>query len=350
MKTLTTDVVIIGAGPVGLFQVFELGLQGLKSVVIDSLPEVGGQCSELYPDKPIYDIPALPNAKASQVIENLCEQAAPFKPTFLLGERVEDINKLSDVSFSVTTHKNTLIHCRAVIIAADNGAFSPVKLKLPLIDQFEDKQLFYRINNIEHFKDKNVVVLGGGDAALDWSLSLQKTANSVVLIHRSTKFKAATSSVNEMYALCEDLKMQFLCGQVSDFQQEDNKLTGLTVSSKDGIKRRVELDELVIFFGMSPKIGPIANWQLAMHQHQIKVDTQSFQTSVPGIYAVGDINYYPGKRKLILSGFHETALAAFSIAETVLEKDRIPTLYTTTSPVVHQRMGVTHSLESLLDD
>lgn len=172
----------------------------------------------------------------------------------------------------------------------------------------------------------------------------------MLLIHRSTKFKAAVSSVNKMYALCDEFKMQFLCGQVSDFQQVDNNLTGLTISSKDGIKRRVELDELVVLFGMSPKLGPIANWQLAMHQNQIKVDTQSFQTSVSGIYAVGDINYYPGKRKLILSGFHEAALAAFSIAETLLEKDRIPTLYTTTSPVVHQRMGVTHSLESMLDE
>lgn len=349
MKTLTTDVVIIGAGPVGLFQVFELGLQGLKAVVIDSLPEIGGQCSELYPDKPIYDIPALPNAKASDVVDNLWQQAATFNPTFLLAERVERIEKISADSFIVSTQKNTTIRCRAVIIAAGNGAFSPVKLKLPLIDKFEDKQLFYRISNIEHFKDKNVVVLGGGDSALDWALTLQKTAKSVLLIHRSTNFKAAQSSVNKMHTLCEQLKMQFLCGQVSSFQAEDNNLTGLTISSKDGINRRVELDELVVLFGMSPKLGPIENWKLEMHQHQIIVDTQSFQTSVSGIYAVGDINYYPGKRKLILSGFHEAALAAFSIAETVLEKVRIPTLYTTTSLVVHERMGVKHSLESMLE-
>lgn len=349
IKTLTTDVVIIGAGPVGLFQVFELGLQGLKAVIIDSLSEIGGQCSELYPDKPIYDIPALPNAKASDVVDNLCQQAATFDPTFLLAERVEHIEKISDVSFIVSTHKNTIIHCQAVIIAAGNGAFSPVQLKLPSINKFENKQLFYRINNLAYFRGKNVVVLGGGDSALDWSLTLQKIANSVLLIHRSTNFKAATSSVNKMYALCDQLKMQFLCGQVSGFKEEENKLTELTISSKDGLKRRVELDELVVLFGLSPKLGPIENWQLAMHQHQIKVDTQSFQTSVSGIYAVGDINYYPGKRKLILSGFHEAALAAFSIAETLLEKDRIPTLYTTTSPVVHQRMGVKHSLESMLN-
>ncbi|TWX72033.1 NAD(P)/FAD-dependent oxidoreductase [Colwellia demingiae] len=349
MKTLTTDVAIIGAGPVGLFQIFELGLQGLNTIVIDSLPEIGGQCSELYPDKPIYDIPALPNAKASDVVDNLWQQAAIFDPTFLLAERVEHIEKVSDDSFIVTTHKQTKIHCRAVIIAAGNGAFSPVKLKLPLIEKFEDKQLFYRISNVEHFRDKNVVVLGGGDSALDWSLTLQKTAKSVLLIHRSTNFKAAKNSVNKMYELCDQLKMQFLCGQVSNFQEKENNLTGLTITSKDGVNRRVALDELVVLFGMSPKLGPIDNWQLEMHQHQIKVDTQSFQTSVTGIYAVGDINYYPGKRKLILSGFHEAALAAFSIAETVLEKDRIPTLYTTTSPLVHQRMGVEHTLEEMLN-
>jgi len=349
MKTLTTDVAIIGAGPVGLFQIFELGLQGLNTIVIDSLPEIGGQCSELYPDKPIYDIPALLNAKASDVVDNLWRQAAIFAPTFLLAERVEHIEKVSDDSFIVTTHKQTAIHCRAVIIAAGNGAFSPVKLKLPLIDKFEDKQLFYRISNVEHFRDKNVVVLGGGDSAFDWSLTLQKTAKSVLLIHRSTNFKAVKSSVNKMYELCNQLKMQFLCGHVSSFQEEENNLTGLTITSKDGVKRRVELDELVVLFGLSPKLGPIENWQLAMHQHQIIVDTQSFQTSVSGIYAVGDINYYPGKRELILSGFHEAALAAFSIAETVLNKNRIPTLYTTTSPVVHQRMGVEHSLEDMLN-
>lgn len=349
MKTLTTDVVIIGAGPVGLFQVFELGLQGLTAIVIDSLAEVGGQCSELYPDKPIYDIPALPNAKASDVIDNLWQQAATFDPTFLLGERVDHIEKISESCFNVITHKNTTVVCRAVIIAAGNGAFSPVKLKVPLIDKFEDKQLFYRISNLEHFKDKDVVVLGGGDAALDWSLTLQKTAKSVLLIHRTTNFKASTASVNQMYALCDQLKMQFLCGQVSDFQQNDDKLIGLTITSKDGINRRVALDELVVCFGMSPKLGPIDNWHLDMHQHQIKVDTRSFQTSVAGIYAVGDINYYPGKRKLILSGFHEAALAAFSIAETVLEKERIPTLYTTTSTVVHKRMGVIHSIDSMLE-
>ncbi len=350
MKRLETDVVIIGAGPVGLFQVFELGLQGLSAVVIDSLAEIGGQCNELYPDKPIYDIPALPHAKATDVIDNLWQQAAMFAPTYLLAERVENINKISDTLFNVVTSKNTVISCRAVVIAAGNGAFAPVKLKIPHIDKFEDKQLFYRITDLEHFRDKNIVVLGGGDAALDWCLALQKIAKSVVLIHRSTNFRAAASNITQMYSLCEQLKMQFLCGQVTGFKQENNKLTAVIVNSKDGVNRQVAVEKLVVCFGMSPKLGPIANWQLAMFQHQIKVDTQAFQTSIAGIYAVGDINYYPGKRKLILSGFHEAALAAFAIAEKLSTKERIPTLYTTTSPIVHKRLGVDVELNNLLSE
>jgi len=349
LRTISTDVVIIGAGPVGLFQVFELGLQGLKAVIVDSLAEIGGQCSELYPEKPIYDIPALPNAKAKDVIENLWLQAQTFDPMFVLGERVDNIEKKSDIAFVVTTNKHTVINAKAVIIAGGNGAFSPVKLKVPSIEQFENTQLFYRITNISQFADKNVVVLGGGDAALDWSLTLQKIAKSVLLIHRSTNFKAAPSSVDKMTTLCEQLEMQFLCGQVSAFEDVQGQLRSISVRSKDGITRKVSLDALAVFFGMSPKLGPIANWKLAMHQHQIKVDTQSFQSSETGIYAVGDINYYPGKRKLILSGFHETALAAFSIAERLSENQRIPTLYTTTSGVVHKRMGVNVSLESLME-
>lgn len=349
MKLLETDVVIIGAGPVGLFQVFELGLQGLKAVVIDSLAEIGGQCNELYPEKPIYDIPALPNAKAREVVDNLWLQASTFEPTLLMAERVEQIKKVSENSFSVVTHKGTTVLCKSVIIAAGNGAFAPVKLKVAGIEQFEDKQLFYRVNDLEHFKNKNVVVLGGGDAALDWALTLQKTSKSVLLIHRSLNFRAASSTVEKMFSLCQQLKMQFFCGQVSDFHLKNEKLKSLSVLSNDGVTRRVDLDELLVLFGMSPKLGPVSQWDLSMHQHQIEVDTKEFQTSVSGIYAVGDINYYPGKRKLILSGFHEAALAAFSIAEKLSDKDRIATLYTTTSPAIHQRMGINLPLESLME-
>ena len=348
MNIINTDVVIIGAGPVGLFQVFELGLQGLKSVVIDSLPVIGGQCAELYPDKPIYDIPALPKANAKDVIDNLWQQAAPFSPVVLLSERVERVEKVSDVAFTVSTDKNRVIHCKAVVIAAGNGAFSHVQLKLPGLEKFNNKQLFYRINNIEQFQNQHVVVLGGGDSAIDWALTLQKTAASVILVHRSTKFRAAQHSVEKMLSLCEQEKMQFFCGQVTGFNEQQDELKSINVIAKDGVVRRMSLDKLVVFFGMSPKLGPIADWQLMLHQNQIIVDTQHFQTSTAGIYAVGDINYYPGKRKLILSGFHEAALAAFSIASKVLDKSRIPTLYTTTSPVVHKRMGVQVDLEDLM--
>ncbi len=349
MKIINTDVVIIGAGPVGLFQVFELGLQGLKSVVIDSLSSVGGQCSELYPDKPIYDIPAIPKTIAKDIVNNLWQQASPFKPKILLSERVEHIEKQSDNDFLVSTNKNRTIHCKAVVIAAGNGAFSHVKLKIPAIEKFNESQIFYRINHLEQFRDQELVVLGGGDAALDWALSLQKIAANVVLIHRSTNFKASPYSVNKMRSLCEQEKMQFLCGQVKGFSEQDDLLTSISVSSKDGVSRRISLDKLLVCFGMSPKLGPIADWKLRLHQNQIEVDTQHFQTSISGIYAVGDINYYPGKRKLILSGFHEAALAAFSIASKVFDKSRIPTLYTTTSPVVHKRMGVQVELADLMD-
>ncbi len=349
MKSIETDVVIIGAGPVGLFQVFELGLHGLKAVVIDSLADIGGQCNELYPDKPIYDIPALPNAKAMDVVNNLWQQALTFDPRFLMAQRVEQIEKITETSFKVFTNKAVTVLCKSVIIAAGNGAFSPVKLKVAGIEQFEDKQLFYRVNDLEQFKGKNVVVLGGGDSALDWALTLQKTAESVLLIHRSLKFRGAASTVEQIFSLCKQLKMQFMCGQVSNFSHEDGKLKSLNVRSNEGITRIVELDQLVVLFGMSPKLGPISQWGLKMHQHQIEVDTKEFQTSKPGIYAVGDVNYYPGKRKLILSGFHESALAAFSIAEKLSENDRISTLYTTTSPTIHKRMGLNISIDSLVE-
>ena len=349
MNNIDTDVVIIGAGPVGLFQVFELGLQGLNAVLIDSLPELGGQCAELYPNKPIYDIPALPDAKAKDVIDNLWLQASTFEPTVLLSNTVTKVDKSATGDFSVLTDKGYHINCKAVVIAAGNGAFSPVKLKVKGIEKFEQQQLFYHVKDPSQFQHKEVVVLGGGDAALDWALSLQQAGAFVTLIHRSTNFRASTDSVNKMFALCENQQMQFLSGQVIGFNEQQQKLTEVVVQAKDGVNRRVALDKLLVCFGMSPRLGPIADWGLELHQHQLVVDTEHFLTSTPGIYAVGDINYYPGKRKLILSGFHEAALAAFSIAEKVQAKPRVPTLYTTTSPIVHKRMGVNVDLADILE-
>ncbi|NRA59946.1 MAG: NAD(P)/FAD-dependent oxidoreductase [Psychrobium sp.] len=349
MQAMQTDVVIIGAGPVGLFQVFELGLQGLKAVVIDSLDQIGGQCSELYPDKPIYDIPAIPRASAREIIQSLERQAAPFDPIYLLGQRVENIVKLAEQSFIVSTDKNMQLHCKAVVIAGGSGSFEPVRLKVADIEQFENDQLHYRIPDIEKFRDQSVVILGGGDSAVDWALSLQKVASSVLLIHRSLNFRASQSNIDKVFTLCDQLEMQFLCGQITGFKQQQGRLTSLTVSSKDGVNRHVEVEQLVVFFGLSPKPGPIASWGLKMQHHQVCVDTDKYQSSVAGIYAVGDVNYYPGKRKLILSGFHEAALAAFAIAGQLAPNKRITTLYTTTSPIVHRRMGILDNNKELED-
>ncbi len=335
MKTLATDVVIIGAGPVGIFQVFELGLQGLKSVVIDSVAELGGQCSQLYPDKPIYDIPGIPMASAQSIIDGLAKQASPFKPQYLLSNKVIEIDKVREQEFLVKTDKGLVVKCRAIIIAAGSGAFEPVRLKVKGIEAFENRQLFYRVEDKSLYKDKNIVVLGGGDSAFDWALTLQPIAKSVLLIHRSTNFRASQASRNAMQKLCDNYQMQFLTGQVVDYKKNGDRLDKLVVQSSV-INRTVDVDHLLVFFGLSPKIGPIANWALKMNHHQICVDTEKFQTSVAGIYAVGDINYYPGKRKLILSGFHEAALAAFAIKQSMDISKRVATLYTTTSPILHK--------------
>jgi len=340
MKQLTCDVVIIGAGPVGLFQVFELGLQGLSSIVVDSLPAIGGQCAQLYPNKPIYDIPAIPAANAIDVIRGLEKQAAPFKPQYLLGETIVDVNKVADHKFKLLSDKASSIECKAIVIAAGNGAFEPVKLKVKGIEAFENQQVFYSIDNIEAFRDKDLVILGGGDSALDWALTLHDVAQSVVLIHRNDRFRAASASVARMRSLCDELKMQFLMGQVVGFDSQNNKLSQLIVQSAGGIKRRLDVDNLLVFFGLSPKPGPISQWNLNMHHNSIEVDTQKFQSSVKGIYAVGDINTYPGKRKLILSGFHEAALAAYDIKQSLDLNARVTTQYTTNSTLLHKRMGL----------
>lgn len=340
MRTYKTDVVVIGAGPVGLFEVFELGLQGLSAIVVDSLPSIGGQCSQLYPDKPIYDIPALPKANAIEVVNALKEQAAPFMPEYLLSETIIYINKRGPAAFELTTNLGATIECKAVVIAAGNGAFEPVKLKVKGIDAFNEKQVFYSIKNIEQFSERDIVILGGGDSAIDWALALQDKVKSVILVHRNDKFRAAQASVDKMLAACDELKMQCLIGQVVGFDEADEKLTHLIVQS-GGIKRRIEIDSLLVFFGLSPKPGPIAHWSLDMQHHSIIVDTQAFQTSTKGVYAVGDINTYPGKRKLILSGFHEAALAAYDIKQSISNGERVNTQYTTNSTILHKRMGLT---------
>ncbi len=338
--TVQTDVVIVGAGPCGLFQVFELGLLGLKAHVIETLTQPGGQCTELYPDKPIYDIPALPVCGARELIERLQQQIAPFAPTFHLGQQLQGVEPRADGTFLLRTDKGTELVTRALIIAAGVGAFQPVTLPVEGIEPLVDRQVHYKVRDPELFRGKNLVIVGGGDSALDWALNLVDVAESVVLIHRSEKFKAAPASVERMRALCDEYRMQFLVGNVAGVHEQDGQLKELMVLGADSVKRRIDLDHLLVFFGLHPKLGPIADWGLTLNKNQIVVDTEKFETSVPGIYAVGDINWYPGKKKLILSGFHEAALAAFAIKARLNPGEKVHLQYTTTSPIMHKRLGV----------
>ena len=343
-SAIETDAVIIGAGPVGLFQVFELGLLEIKAHVIDSLAYPGGQCVELYPDKPIYDIPAIPVCTGQELTDSLLKQIEPFGAVFHFGQEVTAVQKRDDGRFFVQTSKGTQFFTKTIFIAAGVGAFQPRLLKLEGLEQHHGSQLHYRVKNPDEFAGKNIVVVGGGDSALDWALDFAKDgphkAQSVILIHRRDGFKAAPASVAKMRQLCDDLEMQFVIGQVTGIEEQNGKLTGAKVTGSDGITRVVPLDVMLVFFGLSPKLGPIAEWGLDIKRKQLKVDTEKFSTSVPGIFAVGDINIYPGKKKLILSGFHECALAAFGAAPFIFPDKKIHLQYTTTSPKLHKVLGV----------
>jgi thioredoxin reductase (NADPH) len=340
-SVIEADAVIIGAGPVGLFQVFELGLLEIKAHVIDSLNEVGGQCVELYPDKPIYDIPAVPSCTGQELTDNLLKQIAPFDPTFHLGQEVTVVERREDGRFNVETSTGTRFLAKTIFIAAGVGSFQARTLKVDGIEQFENSQLFYRVKDPALFEGKNLVICGGGDSALDWALNFVGKAESVVLLHRREDFRAAPASVAKMKALCEAYEMQLIIGQATGFETRDGKLSDLKVTGADGVTRRVPLDMLLVFFGLSPKLGPIADWGLDIERRQLKVQsTEKFETNVPGIFAVGDINTYPGKKKLILSGFHEAALAAFGAAPYIFPDKKIHMQYTTTSPKLHKVLGV----------
>ncbi|WP_423197768.1 MULTISPECIES: NAD(P)/FAD-dependent oxidoreductase [unclassified Cupriavidus] len=339
-QPLEIDALIVGAGPVGLFQVFELGLLEIKAHVIDSLKVVGGQCVELYPDKPIYDIPAVPICTGQELTDNLLKQIEPFEPTFHLGQEVTIVERREDGRFFVETSLGTRFLTKTIFIAAGVGSFQPRTVKVEGIDKFDGKQLFYRVKDPSRFHGRNLVIVGGGDSALDWALDLVGKAESVVLLHRRDGFRAAPASVAKMKDLCEQMEMQFLVGQISGYDERDGVLTEVKVTGADGVTRRLPLDDLLVFFGLSPKLGPIAEWGLDLERKQIKVDTEKFETNIPGIFAVGDINTYPGKKKLILSGFHEAALAAFGAAPYIFPEKKIHMQYTTTSPKLHKILGV----------
>lgn len=338
---IEADAVIVGAGPVGLFQVFELGLLEIKAHVIDSLPVVGGQCVELYPDKPIYDIPAVPVCTGQELTDNLLKQIEPFEPTFHLNQEVTLVQRREDGRFDLETSLGTRFITKTIFIAAGVGSFQPRTLKVEGIEEFEGSQVFYRVKEPSRFEGRNLVICGGGDSALDWALALAGKAESVVVLHRREDFRAAPASVAKMKEMCDNYEMQFIIGQVTGIETKDDKLAEIKVTGADGVTRRLPLDDLLVFFGLSPKLGPIADWGLDIERKQLKVmNTEKFETNVPGIFAVGDINTYPGKKKLILSGFHEAALAAFGAAPYIFPEKKIHMQYTTTSPKLHKILGV----------
>ncbi len=345
---IETDAVIVGAGPVGLFQVFELGLLEIKAHIIDSLAYPGGQCIELYPDKPIYDIPAVPVCTGKELTDNLLKQIEPFGATFHLGQEVTLVQKQDDGRFAVETSKGTRLLTKTVFIAGGVGSFQPRTLKVEGIEPFEGTQVHYRVKTPADFAGKHLIIMGGGDSALDWTLNFcagnadgnPHKAESVILVHRRDGFAAAPASVAKMRALCDAQEMQFIVGQATGIDVRDGQLTGVKITGNDGVTRVVPCDRVLTFFGLSPKLGPIADWGLALERKQVVVDTEKFETSVPGIFAVGDVNTYPGKKKLILSGFHEAALAAFGAAPYVFPDKRVHLQYTTTSPKLHKVLGV----------
>ena len=331
---ITTDILIIGAGPTGLFTVFEAGLLKLRCHLIDALPQPGGQCSEIYPKKPIYDIPAYPEILAGDLTDKLLEQTKQFEPGFTLGERAETIDKQEDGSFIVTTNKGTKHHAPIVAIAGGLGSFEPRKPPIPNITNFEDKGVEYMIREPEMYRDKNVVIAGGGDSALDWSIFLTDVAKSVTLVHRRNEFRGALYSVDKVQELKDAGKLTLITPAEVKGIEGENHVTGVLISMKDEEDFVLETDHFIPLFGLSPKLGPIANWGLEIEKNAIKVNNAlDYQTNIPGIYAIGDVNTYPGKLKLILCGFHEATLMCQSAYQRIFPNKKYVMKYTTVGGV-----------------
>ena len=342
---ISTDALVIGAGPVGLFQVFQLGLQEIHCEVVDSLPRPGGQCVELYGDKPIYDIPGIPVCTGRELSERLLLQIQPFGAGLHVNQDITALDVMADGSFAVATSAGKQFHARSVFIAAGVGAFQPRRLKVDGLDAFEGTQLHYRVDDATAFAGQHLVVVGGDATALDWALQFAdgpSRAASVTLVHRRDSLQAATGALARLRALVDAGSLRFMVGQVTGCQSQGGRLTHAELTGPDGAPQLLPLDQLLVFQGLSPKLGAIAGWGLAMERKQLVVDPATFQTSVPGIYAVGDINTYPGKRKLILCGFHEATLAAFSAAPLLFPQRDHHLQYTTTSPRLHRLLGVSH--------
>ena len=339
-EPIKTDILIIGAGPCGLFAVFELGLLDMKAHVVDILDKVGGQCAELYPEKPIYDIPGIPIVTGQGLTEGLMEQIKPFGATFHLGEMIESLEKIGDPLFRVKTDAGKVFETKIVVIAAGGGSFQPKRPPVPGIESYEGSSVFYAVRKMESFRGKDILIVGGGDSALDWTINLQPIANSVTLLHRRDDFRAAPHSVEQMRALVSSGKMNLKLGQVTGLEGDGKILSAATIKGADNSTFSVPCNTMLPFFGLTMKLGPIAEWGINLENNLIPVDTEAFETSVPGIFAIGDINHYPGKLKLILSGFHEAALMAQKAHRYIYPDKRLVFQYTTSSSSLQKKLGV----------
>ncbi|HUF44212.1 MAG TPA: NAD(P)/FAD-dependent oxidoreductase, partial [Aestuariivirgaceae bacterium] len=338
-EPIATDALIIGAGPSGLFAIFELGLLDIKCHVVDILDRAGGQCAELYPEKPIYDIPALPVVSGQQLTDRLLDQVKPFAPQFHFNQMVSELTPLGEAGFEVKTDDGLAFHARVVVIAAGGGSFQPKKPPIPGIDAYEGTSVHYSVRRIETFSGRDILIVGGGDSALDWVLNLQPVAKSLALLHRRDEFRAAPDSVNRMRKLVEDGAMTLHIGQVTGLKGDNGKLSTVECRGAQG-SFDIACNTLLPFFGLTMKLGPVADWGIDLHENHIPVDTAKFESSVPGIFAIGDINTYPGKLKLILSGFHEAALMAHQAFHYCRPGERLRFQYTTTSTSLQKKLGV----------
>lgn len=330
---IQTDICIIGAGPVGLFAVFEAGLLKMRCHLVDALPQIGGQLSEIYPQKPIYDIPGFPSINAQELVDNLMKQIEPFKPSFTLGERVETVNHQEDKSFILRTNEGTEIHCKVIVIAAGLGSFEPRKPAIEKLEEFEGKGVAYMVKNPEHFRDKKIVLAGGGDSALDWTIFLSDVAERVTLVHRGETFRGAPDSAEKVFEMAKEGKIDLVLKSNITKIDGNGQLKEVHITSTEGAASVVAADHLIPLFGLSPKLGPIAEWGLQIDKSQIAVDTTDYSTNVEGIYAIGDINTYTGKLKLILCGFHEGAIMMQSAFKHVFPDQRLSFKYTTVNGV-----------------
>ncbi len=336
---IKTDCLIVGAGPVGLFAIFELGILGLSAQVVDNLDKIGGQCAELYPDKPIYDIPGLPECTGLSLVENLQKQIEPFKTQFHLNERIDAIKNDKDL-WLVTTSKGKVFVTPNIFIAGGVGSFEPRKPPLENVTKYEDKGVSYSVSDKNFYKDKKVIIFGGGDSALDWTVELAKIANQVVLIHRRDEFKAVNHTVKQMRELVKEGKVILHTkNQIEDVIGED-QVKKCIIKNNEGNLTEIDCDEILIFHGLKMELGPINDWGLNLYEKQIEVNTENFQTNLPGVFAMGDISYYPGKLKLILSGFHEASLAAQEAFRRARPDETLTFRYTTSSKDIHEKLGV----------